>query len=332
MASAFFFDSLSPISSSDASGRPMVIARIRFHSLPTAVFGALAAGLATSWPGPEYRKYAEWGRSTRTRRSAGLRPFSGPLPALIGLLLLSVGGSVATAIRNVGDDRVLASEEGRLQPLGRLVIQHAVPPVAGNVLRQDDDRDGRRDVCRPARIEDVEVGGNGADEGPIWRLDDDQRDARELALPAASKLVAGLGILGHEDGPHVLRQGPPEVDGLDDRPVDAVDGHDHPLLAMRSLDDHVVADVELPLLGVVLAADERHQPDEKWHQSQDEEGRWCLGDRHDDEHDPRQQGAERVDRQPSPPARAALSPPVTDHPALADREVDEHTDGIQRDE
>ena len=44
----------------------------------------LAASLAVSVPSPVYRKYGAWGRSTRTRRSPGLRPWSGRRPPIIG--------------------------------------------------------------------------------------------------------------------------------------------------------------------------------------------------------------------------------------------------------
>ena len=50
----------------------------------SGVVGADAASLAVSWPGPVQRKRAEWGRSTRTRRSPGLRPWSGRRPPIIG--------------------------------------------------------------------------------------------------------------------------------------------------------------------------------------------------------------------------------------------------------
>jgi hypothetical protein len=50
---------------------------------------------------------------------------------------------VAAAVRNVGDDRMFAPDEFCLEAFCGLVIQQAVPPVAGDVLRQDDDRDRR---------------------------------------------------------------------------------------------------------------------------------------------------------------------------------------------
>ena len=52
MASAFGFESRSPISSSLERGRPKTMARSRATSRPVRVSGRLAAGLATSWPGP----------------------------------------------------------------------------------------------------------------------------------------------------------------------------------------------------------------------------------------------------------------------------------------
>ena len=45
-----------------------------------------------------------------------------------------------------------------------------------------------------------------------------------------------------------------------------------------------------------------------------------------------QRGAERVDRQAPPVAGRLLAQPVADHPGLADGEVDEHADRVERDE
>src|SRR4029079_19395653 len=163
-------------------------------------------------------------------------------------------------------------------------------------------------------------------------LDDDQRDARELALPARAQRLARVGVLGDVDGADVRRERAAEDHGLDDRPVDAVDRDDDPLFAVRALDDQVVADVELLLLAGVLAVDERHHPDEQRHQQQDEQRRWRLGDGDDDRDDGGQDGPERVDREPRPPARRPLAAPVADHAGLTDREVDEHADRVERDQ
>jgi hypothetical protein len=85
----------------------------------------------------------------------------------------------------------------------------------------------------------------------------------ELALPALAEHLAGVGVLGHVDRPNVGRQRPSEDDRLDHRPVDAVDRHDDALLAMGALDDEVIANVQLLLLGRVLAMDETSSPDEQ---------------------------------------------------------------------
>src|SRR4051794_1721176 len=84
IASAFFFDRRSPISSSFASGRPRSTPLSRTRARPNVVVGALAAAFAVSCPGPEYRKYAVWGRSTRIRLSPGFRPEMGRRPPIIG--------------------------------------------------------------------------------------------------------------------------------------------------------------------------------------------------------------------------------------------------------
>ena len=51
MASAFVLVSRSPISSSDASGRPSRTPRTRAMRRPPGVVGMLAASLAVIWPG-----------------------------------------------------------------------------------------------------------------------------------------------------------------------------------------------------------------------------------------------------------------------------------------
>ena len=60
--------------------------------------------------------------------------------------------------------------------------------MAGDVFGDDHERDRRLLVRRPGRIEDVEVGEQRSDEGPVRRLDDDQRDARDLALEVGPDL------------------------------------------------------------------------------------------------------------------------------------------------
>src|SRR3954451_20066357 len=102
MASAFFLDSRSPISSSFASGRPMRTPLSRTLARPTEVVGALAAAFAVSWFGPEYRKYAVWGRSTRIRLSPGFRPEMGRRPPIIGSQPVRQAGDQALGERKPG--------------------------------------------------------------------------------------------------------------------------------------------------------------------------------------------------------------------------------------
>ena len=126
-------------------------------------------------PGEQARRRASAARSRRAWRSAGRGPCSGsteraaappgrvgpPLsgpsaadglrsPGLRSALTRWAGRSVAASIRDVGDDRVIATDQLGLQSLRGLVIQQPVPPVAGDVLGQDDDRD-RGPPCRAAR-------------------------------------------------------------------------------------------------------------------------------------------------------------------------------------
>ena len=84
IASALVFDRRWPISSSLASGRPMKVCLSLAMPRPIVVVGALAAAFAVIWPGPVYRKYGEWWRSTRTRLSPGLRPLIGRRPPITG--------------------------------------------------------------------------------------------------------------------------------------------------------------------------------------------------------------------------------------------------------
>ena len=63
---------------------PMRTARTLASARAPGVVGMLAASLAVSVPSPEYRKYGACGRSTRTRRSPGLRPCRGRRPPITG--------------------------------------------------------------------------------------------------------------------------------------------------------------------------------------------------------------------------------------------------------
>ena len=86
----------------------------------------------------------------RTRVAAA--PTAGAAPDRSGLLAV-----LAPAIGDVRDHRVLAAHERRLEALRRLVVEQPVPPVAGDVLGQHDDRRRRLLVRRPGALEHVEV-------------------------------------------------------------------------------------------------------------------------------------------------------------------------------
>ena len=88
-----------------------------------------------------------------------------------------------------------------------------------------------------AAIEDVEVGQQRPDEGPVGRLDDDQRDARDLPLEGGPDDCRRVGVVGDVDRPDVVVDRPSDVDRLDDGPVEARDRDDDPLLAVRRAND-----------------------------------------------------------------------------------------------
>ena len=84
MASAFFLSRRSSRSASLDRGRPNTTPRTRASARPVRVRGTDAASRATSWPGPAYRKYGAWGRSTRIRLDRRpCRPVEGRRPPII---------------------------------------------------------------------------------------------------------------------------------------------------------------------------------------------------------------------------------------------------------
>ena len=93
-----------------ARERPAEEQRLRRASRPDPprVGGTNAASFAVSWPGPVQRNSAEWGRSTRTRRSPGLRPWRERRPPIMERPVVAVtarpggarsGGSAGPAAR-----------------------------------------------------------------------------------------------------------------------------------------------------------------------------------------------------------------------------------------
>src|SRR4051812_7779031 len=118
------------------------------------------------------------GRRARGGRLAGHGPCADRRVAL-----------VAPTVRDVGDHRVLTADELALEPLRRLVVEQPVPPVAGDVLRQHDDRRRCLLVRRPGHVEDVEVRDHGSHEGPVRRFHDDERHARQLPVPSLAEAL-----------------------------------------------------------------------------------------------------------------------------------------------
>ena len=122
--------------------------------------GAFAAGpragrrgLGDQLAGPGVPEVRGCGRSTRTRRSASLRPLMGRRPPIMGWAGRphAAGGLrrvavilLAPTIRDVGDHGVLAAHQ-RLLQAPRSGCRGAVPPVPRDVLGQHDDggRGGR---------------------------------------------------------------------------------------------------------------------------------------------------------------------------------------------
>ena len=148
---------------------------------------------------------------------------------------------VLAPVRHVDDDRVRPAEQHGPQPLGGLVVQDPLPPVAGHVLGDDHERDRLVLVRRPGGVEDVEVGEQRPDQRPVRRLDDHQRHARDLALQVVAQARRRLGVVGDVDGPDVVADRAGDVDRLDDGPVDARHRDDHALLAVGRRDDEVGA-------------------------------------------------------------------------------------------
>ena len=144
---------------------------------------------------------------------------------------------------------------------------------------------------------------SGADQRAVRRLDDDQRDAGELALEPGADPLAGLEVVGDVDGRHVVGHRPGEADGLDDVAGDVGRRHDHPLVAPRRADDALPADLGLEPAAPVLPADEQHRADQQRDDDDDQPGAEReLGDREDDRDDAGRDRADAVDGDAPPPA------------------------------
>ena len=188
IASAFFFDRRSPISSSVESGRPKTIA---------ADAGEEPAGRGQRDVGRRLGDQlararcsgstGACGRSTRTRRSAGLRPLRGRLPPINGTPICWAGRVAGQWPRRYGTSAMTVCSRPTSAALSRL----AVWLYSNRSHQWRATYSGRTTMVigaslsgRPGLVEDVEVGDDRRDDRPERRLDDDQRDVRQLALPA----------------------------------------------------------------------------------------------------------------------------------------------------
>jgi hypothetical protein len=147
------------------------------------------------------------------------------------------------------------------QALRRLVVEHAFPPAARHVFRDDDERDRLGLVRWPGLVEDVEVGEQWARQRPIRRLDDDQRDARNLALERGSYLHRLRRIVRDVDRPDVVTDRAADVDGMDRCAVEPGIGT-ITRLAHRRLDDEI-GSMASSIEERVLAPDEQHHGHEQ---------------------------------------------------------------------
>jgi hypothetical protein len=74
---------------------------------------------------------------------------------------------ILATVRNVDDDGVGSTEERAPEALDGLVVQESLPPVSGDVFRDDDEGDRSFLLGRPAGIQNVEVCLEGARQRPI---------------------------------------------------------------------------------------------------------------------------------------------------------------------
>ncbi len=225
------------------------------------------------------------------------------------------------------------AQYGGPQLLGRLVVEHPLPPVPSHVFGDQDERDWILLVRRPGPVEHVEVGHQWGDERPIGRLHQDQRNVGNGLSPELANLVAPGGVVGDVDGADIRRYGTSHVQCLDHCPVDAGDRDHDAVVAVRLW--HRGARPHLELAGGrrVLVTDEHHHRDQQRDEDQDHPGpKEELLVCHDDEDHACKDGPEAVDQATPRPAGAPLLAPVDDHAGLREGEADEDADRIERNE
>src|SRR3972149_8953318 len=127
------------------------------------------------------------------------------------------------AVRDANDDRVGPRDEGPLEGYCRLVVQDALPEVAGYKLRQHH-HDG---LAGGRAVQGVDVGENGGDEGAVRRLDDHKRHLGDRLLPCLTHVLGLLHVVADVESRDVLGDGSGVLDGPADGPLPLVHGHQH---------------------------------------------------------------------------------------------------------
>jgi len=112
---------------------------------------------------------------------------------------------------------------------GVLVVEVLLPPVASDVLGQEDNED----VVLEAAGGVLEIADQGPNQLAIGRFDDDKRDARNLTFESASDLLPSVDVVSHVDRGDVGRHRSSELDRLDDVPRHLRDGDDDVLATER---------------------------------------------------------------------------------------------------
>ena len=217
MASAFFLDSRSSPSSSVASGRPDEDAPWPATSRPSAGgrspcrppasrSGRLCPCTGSRGHGAARRGHA--GR--RASGQAGRRPLVRRLRSRPGAVTFAARGDRARAVTTVWG-RPMSARRSRSSGL---VVQDALPPVAGHVFRDDDDGHRSSVPARPRRGRPGRAA-RAARYGDSTITSGTPGNWRSQASRSA---VAVLGIVGDVDDLDVIRDRASEVDRLDDRP------------------------------------------------------------------------------------------------------------------
>ena len=140
----------------------------------------------------------------------------------------------------------------------------AAPTSSGDVLGDDDEGDRRGLVRRPGRVEHVEVGQQRSGQRPVRRLDDDQRDARDLALQGARarrRASSGSSEMNTARTSSAIER--PTLTAWTTARLMPGIGTTTRSSRCGRLEDEVRADGQLAPRRAVLAVDEEHHRDEE---------------------------------------------------------------------